>query len=155
MDDPVSEGWTDLIDRLRTLPDKVSKRLLIGWSAAQANRMAALLRPAVREVAFRTGRLTGSIIGKAVSSRKALGRSESLARAITFSSKRHGGDLFNPINSGTKTRTTKKSGANRGRVTPRRIIVGAAPHIFDSVLPDAQFDLAKRIERALAKHGGS
>lgn len=81
-----------------------------------------------------------------------------IARAIAFSSKKHGGYAFNPINSGTAARYTKgkngKKVAFRGRVTPRRIIVGTAPIIHQSIMLTAQNDLANRIERALRKNAG-
>lgn len=170
------QGLTELIQRFNTLPTRMQRQVLRGWAKAQGNRMAARLRPFVMSAAFKTGRLVGSIQGKAVSSPKAISIFGAIARAITYSSRKQGGYIFNPINSGTKPRWTKggtkrdsgtgrfvKAGAitrltgkkaYRGRVTPRRIIAKAAPHVHAMVTPGATEDLAKRIERALAKHGG-
>ena len=168
-------GLTELIQRFGLLPDRVKRRVLRGWATAQGNRMAALMRPGVAAVAFKTGRLVGSIRGKAVRSPRALSIFGAIARAIAYSSAKHGGYAFNPLNAGTKPRYTNggiardRKGrfavagtiqravggrAYRGRVTPRRMIAGMAPHVHAMVGPVAQEDLAKRIERALSKNGG-
>ena len=104
-------GLTALIERFNGLPLRMKQRVLRGWATAQGNRMASMMRPGVQAVAFKTGRLVGSI-------QRAIG-----ARAY------------------------------RGRVTPRRMIAGMAPHIHAMIGPIAQEDLAKRIERALARNG--
>jgi hypothetical protein len=168
-------GITELIQRFDTLPTRLKQRVLRGWATAQGNRMAAMMRPGIQAVAFKTGRLVGSIRGKAVRAPKALSIFGAIARAIAYSSSKHGGYAFNPLNAGTKPRYTKGgiardrrgrfsvagsiqravgARAYRGRVTPRRFIAGMAPHIHAMVGPVAEEDLAKRIERALAKNGG-
>lgn len=167
-------GLTALIERFNGLPLRMKQRVLRGWATAQGNRMASMMRPGVQAVAFKTGRLVGSIRGKAVRAPKSLSIFGAIARAIAYSSTKHGGYAFNPLNAGTKPRYTKGGVARdrkgrfsvagsiqraigarayRGRVTPRRMIAGMAPHIHAMIGPIAQEDLAKRIERALARNG--
>lgn len=161
------DGMAELIERLHSLPRRLRDRTLSGWATGVAARMASRLRVAVRTVAFKTGRLTGSIRGARVRPAKAQSMFGALARAIAYSSAKHGGRVWHLINLGTKDRYTKggvrRGGrrafvagkrAFRGRVTPRRIVVGTAPIILQQVLPEAKTDLARRIQRALAKHGG-
>lgn len=169
------EGLGELLSRFSNLPRRLKQSVLRGWATAQSKRMAARLRPYVRARAFKTGRLTGSIIGKAVRSPRSLSVFKAIARAIAYSSRRNGGYAFNPINAGTKDRYTKggisrnkTSGryqvanastkifgkrAYRGRVVARNIISQAAPNVHAAVTPGAAEDLGRRIERALSKAG--
>ena len=174
-DEPVS-GMQELLARFHALPRRIKQSVLRGWATAQSERMASRLRPFIMARAFRTGRLVGSIIGKPVRSPKSLSVFQAIARAIAFSSRKHGGYAFNPLNFGTVARFTKGGIARnkgtgrfevasrrqsifgkrgyRGKVTARRFISEAAPNIHAAVTPGAMEDLSKRIERALRKNGG-
>jgi hypothetical protein len=170
------KGMAELIDRFSKLPTRLRRSVLRGWATAQGNRMAARLRPMIFAVARRTGRLTGSIRGAAVRSPKGLSIFKAIARAIAYSSRKHGGELFNPLTAGTAPRYTKggvgrnaKTGrfehmgalsralggrAYRGRIAPRRFMERFGPNVHAMVDGPAQDDLAKRIDRALRKNGG-
>lgn len=168
-------GLSELIARLNTVPRRLADRTLSGWATATANRMAARLRPVVRAGAFKTGRMLGAIRGARVRPQKARALFQSIARAITFGSARHGGQAWGIINSGTAPRWTKGTikRDKRGRYLTRqqsRSILGkkayrgkgprlaiaerAGPFILMLVLPSAKEDLARRVQRVLSKNGG-
>lgn len=162
------EGVNDLIQRLQGLPTKLQNSTLGGWTTAVANRMAKRMRAVVASRANKTGTLAKAIKGKKVDPKKARALFGSIARAITFGSKRDKGYAWGLINVGTKPRYARsyrnaKTGrfqkaefaqrAYRGRGPRMNLVATYGPGILQEILPEAERDLAKRIERAFAKAG--
>lgn len=160
---------SELLKRINDLPEKLANRTMAGWAIAVANRMTSRLRMAVRHSAFKSGRTTGSIRAASVRPQKARAMFGAIARALSYSSNRHGGSLWNLLNRGTKQRFARANRnsatgrfmpsdrlsayASRGRGPRLAIAARFGPGILAEVLPDAEKDLAKRIERAWKKAG--
>ena len=168
-DEPL-EGLTALLARMKGLPIRLQDKILSDWTTVTARRMAARLREVVRVKAFRSGRTLGSIRGARVRPAKARSMFGAIARAIAYASSNHGGALWSLLNRGTKERFARANRASNGRFLtgatggaalasrgrgPRlNIVAQAAPSIEQAVMPAAEKDLAKRIERAWRKQAG-